>query len=209
VIAQADVEKVAEAARGLPPAAGAFMEEDYVMNLLETVTDYQLHATAVVRALRHFRDNRWEEIRTLEDLERLLEDFPDDREGNTALAECLWGYKLWLRAQELRGLVRYFREIGVVDRDSLRHWAHSSSFAPDFQGRVKGLGLAVYHALLMRQGIDTVKPDVHVRRFAESAVGRRLSDIDVVEVLVKAAESLGIKAYELDWRIWEASRRAA
>ena len=28
----------------------------------------------------------------------------------------------------------------------------------------------------MRQGIETVKPDVHVRRFAEGAVGRGLSD---------------------------------
>lgn len=26
----------------------------------------------------------------------------------------------------------------------------------------------------MRQGVDTVKPDVHVRRFAEAAVGRKL-----------------------------------
>jgi hypothetical protein len=59
----------------------------------------------------------------------------------------------------------------------------------------------------MRQGVDTVKPDVHVWRFAEAAVGRPLDDEkDVVEVVTRAAETLGIKAYELDWRIWEASR---
>jgi hypothetical protein len=60
--------------------------------------------------------------------------------------------------------------------------------------------------VLMRQGVDTVKPDVHVRRFAEAAVGRPLSDADVVEVVTRAARLLGIRAYELDWRIWEASR---
>jgi hypothetical protein len=54
--------------------------------------------------------------------------------------------------------------------------------------------------------MDTVKPDVHVRRFAEKAVGRPLSDRDVIEVVVKAAHQLGMKAYELDWAIWEASR---
>jgi hypothetical protein len=51
-----------------------------------------------------------------------------------------------------------------------------------------------------------VKPDVHVRKFAEAAVGRPLSDADVVDVVTRASRALGIKAYELDWRIWEASR---
>jgi len=61
----------------------------------------------------------------------------------------------------------------------------------------------------MRQGVDTVKPDVHVRRFAEAAVGRPLSDAEVVEVVTRAALELQIEAYELDWRIWEASRGGA
>ena len=87
-----------------------------------------------------------------------------------------------------------------------RAWAHRGDFRSDFEGRVKGLGLAVYQSLVMRQGVDTVKPDVHVRRFTEAAVGRRLSDADVVEVVTRAARLLDIKAYELDWRIWEASR---
>jgi hypothetical protein len=60
----------------------------------------------------------------------------------------------------------------------------------------------------MRQGVDTVKPDVHVRHFAESALGRPLSDTDVIEVVVAAAQSMGVKAYELDWRIWEFQRSA-
>ena len=61
----------------------------------------------------------------------------------------------------------------------------------------------------MRQGVDTVKPDVHVRRFVEAAVRRPLSDADVVDVVTRAARVLGIKAYELDWPIWEASRGGA
>jgi hypothetical protein len=58
----------------------------------------------------------------------------------------------------------------------------------------------------MRQGVDTVKPDVHVRRFAEAAIGRSLSDSDVVEVVTTAAHQLEKKAFELDWAIWEAAR---
>jgi hypothetical protein len=54
-----------------------------------------------------------------------------------------------------------------------------------------------------------VKPDVHVRRFAEAAVGRQLNDQDIIELTSEAAGRIGIKAFELDWRIWEASRGGA
>ena len=59
----------------------------------------------------------------------------------------------------------------------------------------------------MRQGVDTVKPDVHVRRFAEDAVGRALTDAEVVEGVERAAVQLGLTALEFDWRIWEWSRK--
>jgi hypothetical protein len=66
----------------------------------------------------------------------------------------------------------------------------------------------VYQALVMRQGVDTVKPDVHVHRFVERAVGRHLRDVEVVEVVTAAARDLGWKAAELDWAIWEQGRLA-
>ncbi len=176
------------------------------MNLLETVLDYMMLTPVVVRALEHFRANCWHDVRTLDDLEALFAMYPADREGNLALAQHLWGYDLWTRAHQLRDLACYFREIGVDNQERLREWAHRSTFKADFAGRVKGLGPAVFQWLVMRQGVDTVKPDVHVRRFAEAAVGRQLSDSDVIEVVTKAARRLDIKAFELDWRIWEYSR---
>ena len=209
MISDEDVERLASAARLLPANASSYLEEDFVMNLLETVLDYMLQTEVVVRALQRFREQRWEEVRTLDDLERLLARFPEDQAGNTALAQNLWGYNFWTRAQQLRDLVRYFRSIGVVDQEQLKQWARTSTFKTDFQGRVRGLGPAVYQWLVMRQGVDTVKPDVHVRRFAEAAVGRKLNDHDVIELTTRAAGSIGIKAFELDWRIWEASRGGA
>jgi len=201
-----DVTKVVEAARKLPPAKADYREPDFVMNLQETVLDYQMHTIAVVRALQHYKDHLWEEIRTLDDLEMVCDRFTDDEEGNTLLARHLWGYRMWTRAHQLRDLARFFRSIGVTDQGALVGWAEGSDFRRDFEGRVKGLGMAVYHWLVMRQGVETVKPDVHVRRFAEAAVGRSLSDAEVVDIVTQAARALGIKAYELDWRIWEASR---
>lgn len=204
-----DVERVADAARGLTPAASVYLEDDFVMNLLETVLDYQMHTTAVVRALEYFKTNRWSEVRTIEDVEAILSGHPDTQPGNTEIARYLWANNHWRRAHELRGLTSYFRGVGVIDQVSLRLWAQTSEFRRDFEGRIKGLGPAVYQWLVMRQGVDTVKPDVHVRRYAEAAVGRSLSDADVVELVTRAARVLDIKAFELDWRIWEASRGGA
>lgn len=78
--------------------------------------------------------------------------YPDDQQGDTRLAFHLWGHKLWTRAQQLRGLAAYFRSVGVENRETLKAWAHRSDFRRDFEGRVKGLGPAVYQWLVMRQG---------------------------------------------------------
>ena len=206
MISANDIERVATAAQHVPPASETYLEDDFVTNLVVTVVDYQMHTTAVVKAMQHFKAQRRDEIRTIDDLAAVFARFPDDQEGNTALAQHLWGYNLWTRAHQLRDLVAFFCSIGVVDQESLRRWAAGSDFRDDFEGQVNGLGIAVYHWLVMRQGVDTVKPDVHVRRFAERAVGRALSDTEVVEVVTAAAHRLGMKAYELDWAIWEASR---
>jgi hypothetical protein len=108
------------------------------MNLLETVLDYMLQTTVVVTALEYFRANRWNDIRTLDDLDGVLARYPEDQDGNTALAVHLWGYRFWTRAQQLRDLVRYFRSIGVVDRESLRSWAHASRVQARLRGSREG-----------------------------------------------------------------------
>jgi hypothetical protein len=209
MVSEDDVRRLAAAARELPPAGGLTVEDDFVLNLFETVLDYMLQTTVVVKALDYYKAHRWDEIRSLDELEAVLARYAADKQGNTDLAVYLWGYKLWTRADQLRGLARHFRALGVTDQGSLRRWARTSTFEADFQGKVKGLGLAVYQALVMRQGVDTVKPDVHVRRFAEAAVGRRLNDREVVEIVTEAAIRLGLRPVELDWRIWEASQGRA
>jgi hypothetical protein len=209
MVTEDDIERVAVAARELPPAEGATFEDDFVLNLFVTVLDYMLQTAVVMKALGYYREHRWDAIRGLDDLDAVFRRFPDDQEGNVELALHLWGYRLWTRASQLRGLAHHFRSVGVVDGDTLRRWAETSTFKENFEGKVKGLGPAVYQSLVMRQGVDTVKPDVHVRRFAEAAVGRRLDDWEVVEVTTGAAKLLGLTAVEVDWRIWEASSSGA
>lgn len=200
-----ELARVVERCRQLAPARGDYRENDFVTNLLATVVDFQMHTNAVVKALEHYKANRWEEIRLCEDLHAVLARYPDDKAGNTALAQYLWGYNLWTRAHMLRGLVAFFDERGVTDQEALRRWAFASDFKRDFEGQVKGLGLAVYKWLVMRQGLETVKPDVRLRRFTEAVVGRRMGDARLVALLEAAAKELGVPAYKLDWAIWEST----
>jgi hypothetical protein len=68
--------------RKLPVAAGAYASEnfepydDFITNVLLTVLDLQMHNVAVNKSILHYRTHRWADVRTLEDLERVLREFP-------------------------------------------------------------------------------------------------------------------------------------
>jgi hypothetical protein len=112
------------------------------MALFDTVLDYQNHVETMRKAGEHFKTIRWDEVRTLDDLERVSERFPDDQDGNMELATYLWGNRHWRGAHELPGLVTYFPERDVTDLPSLQTWAGVSK-PEGFIGHIKGLGPAV------------------------------------------------------------------
>ena len=200
MLSDRELDALEHAASSIPLSSFEFVADDYVLALFDTVLDYQNQAAAIQKAEDHYRVQHYREIRTLDDLEAVLERFPDDREGNDELAQYLWGNHHWRRAQELRGLVRYFRERNVTTLRRLRTWATKSQ-QEDFVGHIKGLGPAVYRSLAMRMGVDTVKPDVHVLRFVSAAIGRTATQAEAVEGLTEAAARLGLPARDLDWSV--------
>jgi len=203
VITTDDVKQVTERCRSVPRTQNRYVATDYVSALLETVLDFRIHTTTVVRAMEHYNAYRWQELRTIEDLKACLARFPADQDGDTALALHLWGNRHWTRAHMLRGLTAFFDAQRIWSIETLREWAVGSDFKRDFAGRVKGLGPTVYRWLVMRLGVETVKPDTHLHCFVEHALGRTVSDDDVVAVVSAAANRLGMRAYELDSSIWE------
>ena len=200
MLSDRELDALEHAASGIPLSSFEFVADDYVLALFDTVLDYQNQAAAIQKAEEHYREQHDREIRTLDDLEAVLDRFPEDREGNDELAQYLWGNHHWRRAQELRGLVRYFRERNVTTLRQLRTWATKSQ-QEDFVGHIKGLGPAVYRSLAMRMGVDTVKPDVHVLRFVSAAIGRTATQAEAVEGLTEAAARLGLPARDLDWSV--------
>ena len=203
---ESDYELLLERCKTLPAPSGEYAVQDFISILILTVLDYQLHNTIVDRAHEHFRRLHAQQLPTIESLAAYLSSFPDTKDGNTDAAVSLWNYKHWTRLGQLRKLVEFFRDLGVSDKDGLRIWAEKADFQRDFRGRVKGLGPAVFQWLVMRSGVETVKPDVHILNFLASAVGYRPSFGAAISSLERVAHSLGRTPRQLDLAIWEAQR---
>jgi hypothetical protein len=197
VLTENELDVLEARCREIPLSSDDHVAEDFLTELFDTVLDYQNRAATVRKALAHFRTERGATVATLDDLEAVLHNHPDDED----LAGYLWGNRHWRRARELRGLVSYFRERDVTDLAALRRWAARST-QEDFVGHIKGLGPAVYRSLVMRLGVDTIKPDVHVLRFVEAAIGRRVTQDEAVASLEEVARRIDTSARILDGSIW-------
>ena len=200
-----ELARLTDATRKVPLTTNEYNATDFVAAVVETVMDYRNNTTTVERAGRYFEEHAHRRITTLDDLEDELARYPDDRDGNDALAIELWNYHHWRRAQELRGLAAYFGERDVTDLASLRAWAEGST-SKDFVGHIKGLGPTVYQWLVMRAGVETIKPDVHVLRFVSGAVGRPVNGAEAVQALEVVAERPEISPRVPDWSVWEYQR---
>ena len=165
-----------------------------------------MQTPTVEKAAKHYKDRVKFQLNDFADLQNLLAKFPDDQEGNTRVAQYLSGYNLWTRVGLLRRLLKYLGERGITTQEKLKEWAFQSDFNRDMAGKVKGIGFGIYKWLVMRQGVETIKPDIWVHRFLKKSIGRDLDDSETVKILEAAAKEIGMKAYELDWRIWESQR---
>src|SRR5689334_8705152 len=140
MITSSDVDLMMKRCSQVPRTANEYVARDFVCAVLETVLDFQMHTTAVKAASKYFVDNRWDEVRTLADLQDVLARWPDDKEGNTKAAQFLWDNRHWTRVHMLRGLADFLESEDINSLETLQAWAARSDFKRDFEGRVKGLG---------------------------------------------------------------------
>jgi hypothetical protein len=109
------------------------------------------------------------------------------------------------------------------DLDRLQQWARDAdptTYSEDPFGRITGVGLRTFQYLRMIAGIDTVKPDIQVRRFikalAEATDNPHLdasTDRAVLESCQWIADETGYRMIELDqiawWHFSDATERHA
>ena len=203
-----EMAKLLEECRKLPEGKN-YRTDDYVINLLATVLDFQMKAEVVDAAMDFYKEKRRRELRTHKSLAELLASFPNTKTGNTQLANYLWDNNHWSRVEFLRELMKYFDSMKVRGSRTLCRWARSTDFQ-EVKGRIKtkehSMGYAIFKWLQLRLGVDTVKPDVHVKKFVSECIGRKAKDEETVEAVEVIAKDLQIPAYRLDAAIWDYQR---
>ncbi|WP_211831185.1 hypothetical protein [Kistimonas asteriae] len=185
---------------------------DYICILMNTVLDFQMQTPVVQRAYEHYINNRRSEIRSHSDLQRLLSKYPNTLKSNTRLAQYLWGTNHWSRVKLLRELVKFFEAENVRGYKSLKKWIDKSTFE-NIQGKVvvrdkdtgkviHSIGPVLFEWLRLRLGKDTIKADVHVKRFMEKVLGYTPSSDIIISSLIEVSRNIGVKPRELDAAIW-------
>ena len=211
MLSESELLLLTKSTKELKPAGAVYVDTELLPSLFTTVIDFQMRTRVVEKAQTYFRAHLGGTVKNLGDLESLFEGRRNDRKANTKIAEELWGYRLWVRAGLLRAMVSWMRQEEIDDLEGLKDWAHRSEFKRDFEGRVRyhaegrtyGLGLAVYNSLVMRLGVETVKPDTRLRNFVQSCLGRRVSDPELVAGLIEVASRNRTSPRLLDLAIWE------
>jgi hypothetical protein len=208
-----------ETCRNLPDGED-YVYDDYVENLMRTVLDFQMSIdTTLNKALDNFKLYH-PYITTHGDLKDILSKYADSDEGNRTLARLFWNNNHWSRVAFLRTLINEFETRGIVDQKSLRDWLQTADFRRDVEGQFRrkfqnhpglthSIGLAIFHWLLIRCDIDTVKPDRHILASITSVIGRRVSQQEAVDALKTIAARSGRKARRLEAAIYKNHKRQA
>ncbi len=197
--------QLATAVAELPFIKSNRWETDYGTDVLQTVLDFHMQSNVVDNALNYFRDEVQQQhgIHDHQRLQAVLASFPDTREGNNAASQFLWNNNHWPRIDYLRQLLVFFESIGVTDQPSLHAWAKTAVFERDWQGKIKGLSIAVFHWLQIRAGLESaIKPDVHVINFAKRVVGKKISEKALVQTFSQIAPLVGETLATVDITLW-------
>ena len=213
-----EFQKLLIATADLPFIRETRAKTDYMLDVMETALNLHIQEPVVVNALNYFQKHHNQPpvhsyqpqcIHTHADLQRALSGFPDTKEGNKQASQYLWGNYHWTRVELLRRFLDFLTSINVTDQPSLHAWARKADFERDFKGKVKGLGIAVFHWLLLRCGVPTLKPDIWVINFAKRVVGgRKISEQKLVQAFHEIAPLIGESLETIDLTIWYYERLA-
>ena len=95
-----------------------------------------------------------------------------------------------------------------TEAERLARWAAWARPGDAMAVEVRGFGVAGFQYLRMHFGADTVKPDVHIRRYVEGVLGRPVGDVAMVWLVEQACRKVGASPLAVDARIWQAATGA-
>jgi hypothetical protein len=133
-------------------------------------------------------------VRSINDLRTLIESFASPHDF---MKETLH-YDHEARALVLCKVVKW-----LAGLPSLEGWAKEARPSDYLELQIRGFGLAGFQYLRILFGADTTKPDIYIIRFVSKHVGRKVSDIQAVYLLERAAKMINVSVRDADTTIWE------
>ncbi|MCU0811870.1 MAG: hypothetical protein MUE59_12725 [Thiobacillaceae bacterium] len=102
------------------------------------------------------------------------------------------GYNHAKRAEILMAVVDYLTTVG-----DLREWARSADPGGYRQVRVGGFGVTGWQYLRVLFGANTVKPDIHIKRYVERVTGKPIgATVKLVRLFEEASRRAGLRALD-------------
>jgi hypothetical protein len=152
--------------------------------------------------------NQHPEITTLASLLELIKTYPTPLD----FSEKELNYCDERRAAILVGVLKALLQAQNAfddseERSRLKAWAHSVKPTDYEKFGVRGFALSGFQYLRMLFGAQTIKPDVHIRRFVSEAVGRAVEDEEALLLMEAAGRHLEWSLSRLDYAIWDRGAR--
>ena len=192
----------------ISPPPDAVWARSPAVKVIDCVLSLNRHYDRMVLPrVQHFTRNH-PEIQTLSQLHALMARYASP----LAFSITELDYYHQRRAETLLGVIDYLLEVqheheGCTETERLERWAVWARPGDYLAIGVPGFGLAGFQYLRMLFGAQTTKPDVHIIRFVSDAVHRKVTDVQALYLLERAAKCSGLPIRELDIAIWEASAR--
>ena len=155
----------------------------------------------VLPRIEHF-EQAFPNINTLKKLNKLIE-----KKGVNGFEE-VWNYKHPKRVEILQSLVNFFlvykTESSIKDDlESMKHWAQTVDINSGKILPIEGIGFATSQYIRKMLGVDSVKPDIHIKRSIFEGIGEKMSDKKTVLFIENVAKTMNITATALDYAIWK------
>lgn len=153
---------------------------------------------------------RYPHVKTLQDLKDLINSMSEREFCKDVLSLNIRKTPFW-RYVMLSNLIEAFdtyrTENGFTDDwEAIQQWAKkvdAKNLEKDIIGKIQGVGPATLQNLRLICGIDTVKPDVHVKEaLKEIGLG---NEIDVVELLSELTAYPSVELDQIFWH-WDKNR---
>jgi len=123
----------------------------------------------------------------------------------------VWNYNHIARIETLYQVCNTLKKIctnnssydGENEIEILRQWAENLDFNNNELNQIKGIGLASIQYLRILLGIDTVKPDIHIKKSINKVYATKINDISTIYFIENVSKKMGINARKIDQFVWE------